>query len=59
MKNNPVVTHQLRIARDTLFKYSPLGVAILGGMTRAEAARVIRQYGTRADVNRLNKLEVK
>jgi len=40
--------HQLRIARRTL-TLSDVGARIMGGMTKEEARRILREQGTAAD----------
>lgn len=40
--------HQLKIARQTL-RYHDVMIAMLGGMTRAEAVETLRRYGTPTD----------
>ena len=45
--------HQLKIARRTLLELSDIGVLVLGGMTKDEAAQVIEHNGTKSDRTQL------
>ena len=44
MKLNVFERHQLKIARKTL-KMNDVAIRIMGGMTKAEALRIIDRYG--------------